>query len=179
MAVDAKSSRKTRIRINVTAGAPSDNDADEAVAVDAPKDRKKPAKRKRDTDQNNGDESAEADISASSIPKKRKKISGQASKQKKGSKITATPTESSDDNRPLHKIGSKQNQVAAPDEGSDDPKPIYLDIQYWKKCRESLDGTYKAARKNLRQHNGWELPPGVPHDMFADVAIYTLDKMKK
>jgi Bromodomain len=175
---DTHAKKVPRIRIKVKAGAASDDDAIEAESKQAPKERKKPAKRKRDAGADSGDESVEADITSSPIPKKRKKNTGQASKKKRKKK-PGTSVESSDDDRPLHEVAARKTRAAAPDESADDSKSIYLDPQFWKKCRDSLNGSYKAARKNLTQRDAWELPPVIPDDKFADVANYTLDKMDK
>lgn len=134
-------------------------------------------KRKRDDLPESGDESASIGVLSSSIPEKRKKNTEPMPKTKKGKPKAGKVPDSSDDNRPLHEVASRKSRITGPDEG--DKKSIYLDLPYWKKCREALNGTYKAARKNLTQHEGWDLPSSIPDDRFADVANYTLDKMNK
>lgn len=56
---------------------------------------------------------------------------------------------------------------------------VFLDIEVWESSRKTLDGSFKAARKNLRKAGPWKLPPGISDDKFADVAYITLDKMNK
>lgn len=176
---DKSAKKKHGIRFKVTARDSGDDDADETEVKGGGKERKKPAKRKRDDNPDSGDESAQEDVISSPIPKKRKKTTGQASKKKKGTTKADGAADSSDDNRPLREVASRKSRGPAPDEGINDAKSLYLDLKFWKKCRESLNGTYKAARKNLTQHDGWQLPPGIPDDKFADVANYTLSKMDK
>lgn len=158
--------KKPRIKIKL----PVDDDAVENKQTG--KDKKGPPKRKRDDIGSEDDESLETDTLSSPIPKKRKKVDPSA----KPKKSSAKGSESSDDDRPLQEVASRK---ARPNDSEDGAKSRYLDLQFWKKCREGLNDTYKAARKNLTQHGGWELPPVIPDDKFAEVAIYTLDKVDK
>jgi hypothetical protein len=158
--------KKPRIKIKLATSKP------EAEAGET--DSKEHSKRKRE---NSDTESLEPDAISTPIPKKRKKASDPATKNKKGKPKLDTLPESSDDNRPLQEVASRKKRAGPKDQ--DDNKSLYLDMQFWKKCREGLNGTYKAARKNLTQHDGWELPSAIPDDKFADVANYTLDKMNK
>lgn len=53
-----------------------------------------------------------------------------------------------------------------------------FDLVALKKRRESLDGSFKKARKNLSQLGPWTLPARI-EDKFRDVAIATLSKMNR
>lgn len=53
-----------------------------------------------------------------------------------------------------------------------------FDVVALKKRRESLDGSFKKARKNLTQLGPWRLPDKI-EDKFKEVAIETLSKMNK
>lgn len=64
------------------------------------------------------------------------------------------------------------------DGGGSSETPIFLNLKFWKQCRESLNGTFKAARKNLTQFDGWTLPEDVA-DKFTEIANITLEKMNK
>ena len=80
---------------------------------------------------------------------------------------------SSDDDVPLSEVAARRKEDA------NSEKHIYLDIELWKANRQALNGTFKAARKNLMQYGAWELPPDVPGNSFADIANETLEKMDK
>lgn len=103
----------------------------------------------------------EVDIDPAPIPRKRQKDSGQS--KKKVAKI--------DHSGETAARGSTSN-------GDSKETPIFLDLKFWKDCRESLNGTFKAARKNLTQFDGWTLPDDVA-DKFAEIANNTIEKMNK
>jgi hypothetical protein len=54
---------------------------------------------------------------------------------------------------------------------------LYLDIAQWKSERESLDGSFDAARALFTMYGPWKLPSSVGDDGFAEVAKATLTKM--
>ena len=69
---------------------------------------------------------------------------------------------------------------AAGIKGSKKPsiEDIALDLVALKKRRESLDGTFKKARKNLTDLGPWKLPETL-EDKFQDVALGILSKMNR
>lgn len=67
--------------------------------------------------------------------------------------------------------GSKGSKKASTDDTA-------FDLVTLKKRRESLDGTFRKARKNLTQLGPWKLPERI-EDKFHDVALGVLSKMNK
>jgi hypothetical protein len=53
-----------------------------------------------------------------------------------------------------------------------------FDLVALKKRRDSLDGSFKKARKNLTQLGPWRLPERI-EDKFQEVALSTLLKMNR
>jgi hypothetical protein len=150
--------KNPRIVIKLRAG---DEDTTKIDAKEALKE-KKPAKRKRNDAIPKDNELSDEEVDTEPISKKRKKETVQGAKKKVGRKSDVPIDE----------------PVQASSNRSDDDPPVFLNLKFWKQCRDSLNGTFKAARKNLTQFD-WELPPGIPADKFADVANYALDKMDK
>jgi hypothetical protein len=153
--------KKPRIKIKLAACKPEveSNETDS----------KEHSKRKRE---DSDTESLEPDTISTPIPKKRKKASDPATKSKKGKPKLDTLPESSDDNRPLQEVASRKTRAAGPKD-QDDNKSLYLDMQFWKKCREALNGTYKAARKNLTQHTD-----GSSRQKFRTTSLPTLQTIR-
>jgi hypothetical protein len=151
--------KKPRIKITLRL---KDEGSQRTESKEAKKEKKKSTKRSRDDEEEDGDNIVDADIDSEPIPKKRKKDPSQA---KKKSSRTSEPIHSEDAQLPVV--------------GTDDDSPIFLNLNYWKQCRESLDGTFKAARKSLTKFDGWSLPVGIPDDKFTDIANITIEKMNK
>ena len=122
---------------------------------------KKPLKRKRDDERENKIGEEDANTDAATIPKKHKKDATQAKKK-------------------IAKTDESGNGIAKRpgNDGASNDTSIFLNIKFWKQCRESLNGTFKAARKNLTQFDGWTLPSEVA-DKFTEIANSTLEKMNK
>ena len=110
--------------------------------------------------------------------KRHKKSDGKASVVKK-STSAARDRVSSDDDLPLREVAAKSKRKSAAEAKQTEPGSVYLDLDFWNAARESLDGSFKAARKNLLQFGPWKLPPGIPGEKFSEVAYITLDKMHK
>jgi hypothetical protein len=172
---DDQAKRKPRIRIKVKAGASSDNEEGKKS-----KKKKKGAKRKRGGDPD-GDESVKADMDSAPIPrKKRKKNDLQALKKDIENKESDTTVDgSSDDDLTLHEVAARKSKAGVSSDANEDSKSVYMDLNFWKSKRESLDGSFASARRNFTRFDGWKLPPAVPGDKFPEVANRVLDKMAK
>lgn len=172
----------------------SDGDDDESkkkprikIKVKAKRSKKKATKRKRGADTDDDDETisdAKAESDAESVPKskRRKKNGGKASAAKKVAVSAKKDDSSSDDDVPLREVAAKSKRRKAAKEAdvkAKKPESVFLDLDFWKSSRESLDGSFKAARKNFFQVGPWELPQGIPEEKFTEVAYITLDKMNK
>ena len=146
--------KKPRIQIKLR----KTDDNNKSESNDVKKERKKPLKRKRDDEEE--DEMGVVDVDHTPIPRKRQKDSGLSKKK-------AAKTDHSGD-------------ATAPrsTNGASNVTPKFLDLKFWKDCRESLNGTFKAARKNLTQFDGWTLPEDVV-DKFTEIANCTIEKMNK
>jgi hypothetical protein len=153
--------KKSRIVIKLSRG--GNGNGEKAEASESSKEKKKPSKRKRDASMQGDNNDIDEEVDVETIPRKRKKDPNQVSKYKK--EVEGKSDGRIDDEKPTNN-------------GPDDI-PIFLNLKFWKQCRESLDGTFKSARKNLTQLDSWVLPLGVPDDKFADIANNTLDKMTK
>lgn len=162
---DNDSKKKPRIKINVK----------------AVKGSKKVTKRKRGAesvdDGTVSDEKTESDAESMRRSSKRhRKSDGKALVIKKAASA-ARDRVSSDDDLPLREVAAKSKRKSASKQT--EPGSVYLDLDFWNSARASLDGTFKAARKNLLQFGPWKLPPGIPGEKFSEVAYITLDKMHK
>jgi hypothetical protein len=146
--------KKPRIQIKLRATVTTDESKNRSKVNDD-KAEKKPLKRKRDEDK----VIREAD--SLPIPKKRQKDASQTKKK-------STKTDNVGDTA-AHSPG---------DGGAPSETPIFLDLKFWKQCREALNGTFKAARKNLTQFDGWTVPEDLA-DKFTEIANSTLEKMNK
>lgn len=62
-------------------------------------------------------------------------------------------------------------------EEKDSPADLWLNIALLKKKRESLDGSFAAARANFTKHGPWQLPAAVDQSRFKDLAKQTLNIM--
>ena len=145
---------KKKPRIHIKLRTTNDESKNKSKANDV-KAEKKPLKRKRE------DEIGVADGDSAPIPKKRQKDGSQ--KKKKILKIDESGEAAA------HRSDDIGASIDAPD---------FLNLQFWKQCRESLNGTFKAARKNLTQFDGWILPEDVAYK-FTEIANSTLEKMDK
>ena len=68
-------------------------------------------------------------------------------------------------------------EVAVTGPTSDETSAVYLDVDLWKAERESLDGSFKAARAHFLERGPWKLPADVGESKFRTVAKQTLMKM--
>jgi len=146
--------KKPRILIKLRPG------SEKSDATESKKDKNTSLKRKRESSMQ-GTDDAIKETGTETVAKKLKKDAGQSTKKKVSRK--------GEDN------DTKSTSAAGPK----DDLPIFLNLKFWKQSRESLNGTFKSARKNLTQFDSWVLPPGIPDDKFADIANSTLDKMNK
>lgn len=168
----------------------------EEGSSDSKKKKKKSKKKKKDKDRSSkldtikegsGDEGDKK-------PRIRINVKDKADSDAEDSKAAAKRKRDDDDEAPEDAPIPKKKRKAAPkkDEGaaSDDDErsrkasgadesAIYLDLDIWKTSRSQLDGSFKAARKNLMQHGEWKLPSVLPSKSFAAVALTTLEKMNK
>ena len=149
--------KKTRIQIKQRTNDESDGKNE---ASNGKKERKKPFKRKREDE--GDDEGGEANVELAPIPKKRKNDGSQSKKKSADSKVDES--------------GSAAAKSSGG--GDDNDTPTFLNLEYWKQCRESLNGTFKAARKNLTKFDGWTLPEDLV-GKFTEIANITLEKMNK
>jgi len=165
---DSKKKSKPRVHIRIKASA-------------AKSDKKtKATKRKRGADDDGVGGMEDSDVEPNPQTKKRKKNSGKASAKKKHAAAKKEESsDESDDDVPLRQVAARKGRVEASKEKEDEPESVFLDLAFWKSSRESLDGSFKAARKNLLQCRPWSLPPSIPDDKFAEVAYIVLDKMNK
>jgi hypothetical protein len=143
----------------------NDEKSKKSESIEVKTERKKPAKRKRDDDEVEEVDSAAAEAKAdpAPIPKRRKNDTNQV--KKRALKVAASSGDST-----THPV-TCSNEIAG-------GTPNFLDITFWRQCRESLNGTFKAARKNLTQVDGWFLPDDLS-DKFCEIANITLEKMNK
>lgn len=121
----------------------------------------------------------------------KKKKRGRASKDDEGvdsdsESLLETPAPKKKRGRPF---GSK-NKKKKPKDGEDangeagtpvprkkKTKSLYLDTALWKSERESLDGSFEAAKALFAKHGEWEFPAELSADKFKDVALGTLSRM--
>jgi hypothetical protein len=114
------------------------------------KEKKKAAKRKRKSEADDAGEGPDfGDVASAKIPKKRKK----------------------DDDQPAKKRHGKKKDKAS--------TRVFLDLPLWTKHRESLDGSFDAARANFTREGPWAIPDGLPVNSFSEVAKWTLSTMNK
>lgn len=123
-------------------------------------------KRRFQKEEENGDEEedegVDGDVESSPIPrKKRAKI--------EDTKQTAPAVT-------IRRRGTKKTQSS--DVKHDVSSSIYLDATVWKGERESLDGSFAAARKFFSKRGPWKLPAEII-DKFREVALATLSKMDR
>lgn len=81
------------------------------------------------------------------------------------------------------KAAAKEEVVQPPKEAQldtpGDADRLYLDIAQWKSERESLDGSFDAARALFTLYGPWKLPQSISSDKFAEIAKATLAKMDR
>ena len=188
---DLKKSKKTgKNKKKVSGVGDIDSDGNDSkkkprikIKVKAVKGSKKATKRKRgaesEDDQTVSDEKTASDAeSMRRLSKRHKKNDGKASVIQK-SASAAKDNDSSEDDLPLREVAAKSKRKFVAETKQSEPGSVFLDLDFWTSARESLDGSFKAARKNLLQLGPWKLPPGIPAEKFSEVAYITLDKMHK
>lgn len=76
-------------------------------------------------------------------------------------------------------VSTVEQRVGNPDTGKKSKQSALFNLTAWKKNKQSLDGSFQAARDYLMSQGRWVLPPTVPDDKFAEVAREVLSRMKK
>lgn len=155
---------KPRIKIRMSNEKKTDN------SIKSKKTKSRAGKRKRspelvDNEDEEVDESADADVESTPIPRKKRS-------KKDNSTSTSAPT------LIIRKRGTQKQQSADGVAQDDDSSSIFLDPLVWKGERESLDGSFAAAWKFFTKRGPWKIPPEIA-DKFRDVALATLSKMDR
>lgn len=74
-------------------------------------------------------------------------------------------------------VKAENDKVAVAEPAADVASAVYLDVDLLKAERESLDGSFQAARAHFTERGPWKLPAAVGESKFRSVAKQTLMKM--
>jgi hypothetical protein len=128
-----------------------------------------------------GDEGNQGDDEATPATKRKRKRADKTDPSKKISRKRAKKTEAASKPSVAEESPAKAEnpivEVAVTGPTSDETSAVYLDVDLWKAERESLDGSFKAARAHFLERGPWKLPADVGESKFRTVAKQTLMKM--
>lgn len=116
-------------------------------------------------------DTTDADSVEEPVPKKKKVDKGP---RKKTAKHVSTDDVSSN--------GEKTNPAKSKPKADDKPKgqrSIFLNSAFWRKGRIDLDKSFSSARDHMTCKGPWLLPSDIPDEKFRDVALATMDRVKK
>jgi hypothetical protein len=146
-------------------------------------DEKKKRGGKKSKTEGDAPEEANADEEDAPVPKKKRARKSEGEVPKKRRKVEKEEENGEAEEEPpveeAPEVETSKPAAEEEDDGVDESLPLYLDVPKWKKARESLDGTFKAARELNTKHGPWSLPEEVGEDRFDAVAAATLTKMAK
>ncbi len=112
--------------------------------------------------------------SSSRIPKKRKNPEEQSkdevAEELSDGEIVDVPDKSKNKKRRT----DKSSKVEYKGVGSS-----YIEVEALKKKQSSLNGNFEASRSNYLLFGKWELPQDIPKDRFEEVAMSTINEMRK
>ena len=141
---------------------------------------KKRGRKQEESDKAENESDLDLEDADAPVPKKKKgrKSSTNTKLERGRSKKKQAKSAETEEDKSMNKKDEEASGVQS-EHVEESSGLIFLDVESWKNKRESLDGTFKAARGNFTKEGPWQLPSTMKDSNFRDVALLTLSKMSR